>query len=316
MKVLIVCSFNNGKINAFIEEQANELKKSGLIVDYFLINKKGMFGYFLNLFPFYRKIYQFKPDLIHAHYGLSGLFSNLQPFFPVITTYHGSDIHQKSNIAKSKICFKLSKKNIFVGKDQVKLMDVDQNYYIIPCGVDMNLFTMKDKNDSKRKLNFNLEKKYILFSSSFDNKIKNYPLAANAMSLLKSDDIELIELKGHSREKVVALMNACDLVLMTSVNEGSPQFIKEAMACSTPIVTTDVGDVKIILGETQGTFICKSTPENIAVGIKNALEFAVDHVKTNGRQRIIDLKLDNKCIAKQLIEIYKNVLNSNNVNNH
>jgi hypothetical protein len=37
-------------------------------------------------------ILSFQPDLIHAHFGLSGLFANLQFLKPVVTTFHGSDV--------------------------------------------------------------------------------------------------------------------------------------------------------------------------------------------------------------------------------
>ena len=45
---------------------------------------------------------------------------------------------------------------------------------------------------------------------------------------------KLSELKNKSREEVAMLLNACDVALMTSHTEGSPQFIKEAMALGPP----------------------------------------------------------------------------------
>lgn len=55
---------------------------------------KGINGYFKNLSA-QKKIKEFHPDIIHAHYGLSGLFANLQRKVPVVTTYHGSDINER-----------------------------------------------------------------------------------------------------------------------------------------------------------------------------------------------------------------------------
>ena len=99
-------------------------------------------------------------------------------------------------------------------------------------------------------------------------------------------------------------MAIVDMALMTSFSEGSPQFIKEAMACNLPIVSTDVGDVKEIIQKTEGCYICKNEPEDVAKKIELALDFAK---KTTGREKI--QHLDNRIIAEKIIQVYQNVLN-------
>jgi len=47
--------------------------------------------------------------------------------------------------------------------------------------------------------------------------------------------------------------------------------IKEALALNVPIVTTDVGDVRKIIGDAVGCFICKATPRDVAEKINNVL---------------------------------------------
>lgn len=51
-------------------------------------------------------------------------------------------------------------------------------------------------------------------------------------------------------------MNACNIALITSITESSPQFIKEVTACNVPIVSPYVGYVKIIISNTEGCFNC------------------------------------------------------------
>ena len=95
-------------------------------------------------------------------------------------------------------------------------------------------------------MKLDLEKKYILFSSNFENKVKNYQLLHDAKNYIK-DKFEIIELKNFDRKSVSRLFNAVDVAVMTSFSEGSPQFIKEAMASNCPIISVDVGDVKSIV---------------------------------------------------------------------
>ena len=303
MKVLIVANFNPGCFSPFVIEQIESLRKAGLDVDTFGIVGKGLLGYMRNIAGIKQKIREFQPDLIHAHYGLSGLCANLQRKVPVVTTYHGSDIHSGGWILRlSQLAIKLSAYNVFISKKLKELSGARQtNTTIIPCGIDME--TIHEIPRSEAKWLVKRDKPFVLFSGSFTNRVKNPDFAKLAME--KLNDVELVELRGYTRQKVTLMMNAADCLLMTSYREGSPQVIKEAMACGTPVVSVDVGDVKEVMGNTEGCYIAERDPEDIAEKIRQALAFKG---KTNGRQRIIDLGLSNDLVAKKLIEIYNEVL--------
>ena len=117
MKVLIVASYNTGSFSPFVVEQMQALCQQGIEIDTYGIVGKGLLGYLKNINGIRRKICEFQPDLIHAHYGLSGLCANIQRKVPVVTTYHGSDIHSNGWILKmSRFSIKLSDYNIFVSK--------------------------------------------------------------------------------------------------------------------------------------------------------------------------------------------------------
>jgi len=106
-------------------------------------------------------------------------------------------------------------------------------------------------------------------------------------------------------------MNAADVVVLTSLYEGSPNVIKEAMACSRPIVATDVGDIKWLFDNEPGHYISSFSPIDMAKKIEFALEFSEKKRRTNGKERIIKLGLDSKSIANRIIDVYKNVLAKN-----
>ena len=303
MKILIVGNYNPGHFSPFIVEQIQALRQSGVLVDTYGIVGKGILGYLRNITGIKRKIRKFQPDLIHAHYGLSGLCANLQRQVPVVTTYHGSDIHSGGWILKlSQLAIKLSAYNIFISKKLKELSGTRQtNTTIIPCGIDMETILDMPRQETKRLMKH--DKPFVLFSGSFNNEVKNAALAKEAMERIY--DVELVELRGYTRQEVNLMMNAADCLLMTSYREGSPQVIKEAMACGTPIVSVDVGDVKEIIGNTEGCYIVERNPDDIADKIRKALAFKG---KTNGRQRIIDLGLSNDLVAKRLLSIYEELL--------
>ena len=309
MKVLIVCSGNAGYVSPFVKEQAVSITMLGNEIEIYKVIGKGVFGYLKNLPNLRRKIAEFKPDLIHAHYGLSGLLATLQRKVPVVITFHGCDARIFYVRQFSKIAAIMSSFNIFVSESIKQRINKHKANSRISCGVNLYGFNIVDKNIAREKSLLQLNKKYILFSSSFDNYIKNYPLAKEAIAKLK-DDIELIELKNKSREEVNWLLNAVDAVLLTSFSEGSPQFIKEAMACNCPIVATDVGDIKWILGDAEGCFLTSFDPQDIAEKIKLALKFSETNGRTRGRDRIIELGLDSTSIAKKVINVYEKILSN------
>ena len=302
MKILIVASHNKGYYAPFINEQAAVLKRSGGEIEFFGVTGKGIKGYISALPELLKSIRSFKPDIIHAHYGLSGLLANLQRKVPVVTTYHGSDINEKSVLPFSHIAMRLSRFNIFVSQRTLEIAKPRKNYALLPCGVDLNELQLTTKSEARKRLGLTEGGKYVLFAGAFGNAVKNYPLAKSAMGLLPK--AELIELKGYTREQVTLLMCAADAILMTSHTEGSPQVIKEAMACGCPVVSVDVGDVKELCGDIPGCFVCDRSAKALA----DCLTAVFGYERTEGRKRIIERGLSNELISEKLLKIYRSVI--------
>lgn len=305
MKILVVASFNKGRFAPFIIEQVEALKKQGCTIDFFGLQGKGFSGYLRNLPLLKQKIKEYCPDVIHAHYGLSGLFANLQRRVPVVTTFHGSDINDKNVLCFSKMAMRLSAWNVFVSRKTLEIAKPKKKYTLLPCGIDLSDLQLTEKTEARRKMKLQANRKYILFAGAFDVAVKNAPLAKDTVALLQEGPIELLELKGYTREEVTLLMCAADAFLLTSLMEGSPQVIKEAMACGCPIVSVDVGDVKDRMTGVDGCFVANTRkPEELAELLQKSL--AVEG-KTKGRNKLIADGLDNKAVAQQLMQIYKSV---------
>ena len=325
MKILVLASNKGGKFVPFIEEQIVALQQAGVEIIRYGVTGKGITGYLRELPALRRFIRTERPNLIHAHYGLCGLLANLQRRVPVVTTYHGSDINKPSILRFSKIAIRLSAYNIFVSKRNIAIAirrkgeeakRLSGKYELLPCGINIPepWSELQNKLVGQLTLNqwvqsiLNKDVKNILFAGAFDNKVKDPELAKIAMSELEREGIKvnLIELKGYNRDQVNALMYNCDALLMTSKTEGSPQVIKEAMACGCPIVSVDVGDVAERTSGVEGCYVVPSRePKDIAQAI---LQSITHNGRTNGREKIIEMGLSNELVAKRLIEIYKQVL--------
>lgn len=308
MKVLIVASYNKNRFAPFIVEQAEALKRHGCEIEYLGLQGKGIKGYLKNLPALRHRIQAFRPDVIHAHYGLSGLLANLQRRLPVVTTYHGSDINEKKVFRFSKIAMRHSAWNIFVSQKTLDIAQPKKHYSLLPCGIDLSEVQLAEKSEARRKMKLDEKKKYVLFAGAFDNAVKNAPLAKETIALMQKENVELLELKGYSREEVTLLMCAADAFLMTSFTEGSPQVIKEALACGCPIVSVDVGDVQERVEGVEGCYVATTRePKELAVLLQKTFDF---QGKTKGREKIITDGLDNSQVADKLMSLYNIVVKS------
>jgi len=296
MKILFVCSGNKGFILPFIKEQADSLISRGVDIQFFLIKGKGLKAYLHSAILLRKIIKTGDFNLIHAHYGFSGTVACMQCMIPVITTYHGTDINSIYRQIISLIALLKSERNIFVSEKLKEKAIFSRRQIIIPCGVDLSLFYPRNQEDCKKILGLSLLKKYVLFGSAFSNPFKSPHIAIEAAASL---GVELLELKEKTREEVALLLNACDVLLMTSKNEGSPQVIKEALACNCPVVATDAGDIKLLTKGIEGCFVVPHEINNV----KEALQLALNrNQRINSRSSISHLGLTE--ISDRILNVY------------
>lgn len=317
MKILEVSRYKNNFADhqlPFVTEQGESLRAAGCEVDYFLVRG----SYIGAVCALKAKIREFKPDIVHAHYGLSAITAELQGLVPVVTTFHNGETHNWWVNLMSSLMSLRAKHVIYVAQHVRDLSCFKaKNYSIIPCGVPMEECVVMDKAEARKQLGWDAKKKYILFGGAFDNLRKNYPLLKEAVERI-GGDIEIIEMRGLSRKDCVLRMNAVDLFALPSHSEGSPQALKEAMAVNCPCLATDIADVRELFGDEPGHWILrnprktherwdgdeKSLDEMTSL-LREALSFSG---RTHGRQRILDLELSNEQVAKRIIKIYEQIL--------
>lgn len=321
MKVLVVTNMYPDKTRPyngiFVAEQVEavaELHPDVCFDVCYVDGAKGKTEYLKSVFYVNRKIRRERYDLVHIHFGLSGmfLFSPFTPDVPTLITFHGSDIQPKGGngfltLFTSRHAAKVADACVTLNQEMDTMVRAYcERTFIIPCAVDTSVFKPIHRQRSADKVR-------IVFPCSHDMSVKNYPLFVSVMNLLREKyGIDCIEeeLNGLTRQQVAELFNEADLMLMTSNSEGSPQAVKEAMACNLPVVSTPVGDVKELL---QGVKDCYVSKEHNAKELAELVVRSLSHQGEGmtGYEKIQVMRLDKDSVADKIYDIYKEMTTKN-----
>ena len=307
MRVLFVSSGNSyDGISIIVKTQGNSLKHAGIQIDYFPIIGKGFIGYLKSIFLLKKYLRNKTYDIIHAHYSLSAFVATLATKSPIIVSLMGSEI--KANyILRSLIkLFAKFKWDAVICKSEGMRKNLKlHRAVVVPNGVDIRKFKIIDKDFARTRVGFEADRKYVIFVADPNRYVKNVELARQAIINLKDSSVVFRIIANEPQVVLPLFMNAADVLLLTSRWEGSPNVIKEAMACNLPIVTTEVGDVKELLSGIHGCYIVSADPDNVAEGLRKVLCI---NSRTESRKIIKD-RLSSEAISHKIIDIYKSVLN-------
>lgn len=319
MNVLYVTNMypwkNNPYYGIFVKEQIEGLKKYHSVKDHlvFINGRKGKWNYLASIFTINFHLLFHSYDIIHIHYGLSGLFALFNPFIrtPIITTLHSGDIDKKKakyiQIFITKLLLRKTHHVLILNEEMKQIVErFNPKYDRIPCGVDTEVFK---PNSLPRKTN-NSSKIHLVFPGSPDRKAKNFPLFQEVVKCLS--DVHGLEvaysvIENKSRSEVAEMFNTTDCIVLTSFSEGSPQVIKEGMACNANIVATNVGDVSVLLRGIQNARVVNTLDaKEISKAIVEVINYSGP---TQGREEIFHQMLDEKSISDRVFKIYTEAVN-------
>jgi len=306
MRVLFVCSGNRG-VSPIITAQAESLRKKQLFVEIVPIIGKGILGYLSNIGKLKREIKKADTDLVHAHYSFCGIVAALATGKPVVTSLMGSDIIH-SGLWRWLILFFVERiwSATIVKSEDMKQRLGSEKVLIIPNGVDTERFKPLPRSECRERLGWSSTQKIVLFAADPTRMEKNYDLALSTFRHLDMQDSELKVVYNVKHEEMPIYINAANVVILTSLWEGSPNIIKEAMACNIPIVSTDVGDVRWLLDGVKGCFVASNNAEELSSILKQAVQF---DQYTDGVQKLVNLGLISDVVAIGIKHVYAALFN-------
>jgi teichuronic acid biosynthesis glycosyltransferase TuaC len=304
--------------NHFIARQATFLRSSGVDVDVFHFHgAKNPINYLKAWVQLRAKLAHGSYDLLHAQFGQGALLA-LPRQLPLVVTFRGSDLQGiigdfEGRLTRAgKILQRLSKfvarhadAVVLVSEHMRRLIDESIPTHVIPSGIDFDLFRCIPQDDARLHLGLPLNKRLVLFVGRTTEVRKRYELARRAVEILnQSLSAELIVGWGFPHKEIPFLLNACDALVFTSLQEGSPNAVKEALACNLPVVSVAVADVPMRLEGIPGCEVCADDrPETLASALERVLRRAE---RIDGRKTVKNLAED--LLTQKLISIYQSVL--------
>lgn len=304
----------------FIKSQIDSLIKHGVECDVYEIRSYiSKIEYFKSIRALKKILAEKKYDLIHAHYsycGITAYYASIST--PIVLSLMGSDLlgtpdfsgHQtvRGKVDKKIAKFAANKADHVIVKS--KRMRDELNcktpVSVIPNGVNLGIFKPIPIEEARNVLGFEKDNFLILFLGNKNLPVKNFNLAFSSFQLFKqrvnNEKIKFINPFDIGQTQVVEYMSAANVLLLTSFWEGSPNVVKEAMACNLPIISTDVGDVKDLTYETENCFVTKFSEQEIA----DKLEVIYKNKnRSNGRDKIKDLS--DESIANKITQLYLSI---------
>lgn len=317
MRVLMVtCEWpdeNSPHHVPFIVRQVDFLRRAGVGIDVFSFRgARNPLNYLRAWRAAQRTLRTGTYDLIHAQWGQSAP-TVLPTRLPLVVTFRGGEgegiVGDDGRYTASGEILRLVSSYVARRADELVVVSAhmrgylpDRRTHVIPSGLDFSRWPLIPKDEARRQLGLPQGKRLVLFAGNPDEARKRYQLAAQVVAKLPADAAaELVVAWRVPHERVPLYMNACDALLFVSMYEGSPNVVKEALACNLPIVSVAVGDVAERLSGVAGCAVCDtSDADQLARPLAEVLRRGA---RTDGRTAV--LELNEELLAQRMIEIYR-----------
>lgn len=271
-----------------------------------------------------RQVSKSHPDVIHCHYAtITGAVTLLAAKgTPTIISFGGDEVYgtYKNNnstlsvrtiLARifSKYCARHASISIVKNGQMADILKKwgCKRVVDVPNGVNLDLFRPMDMHYCREILGLLPDTLYVNFAIRGKDYVKRRDLAEEAISICNkygNNHYQLLLLENISPDQIPFYLNAGNVLLICSNHEGSPNIVKEALACNRPVVTTDIGDIRQRFNLVNGIFFVHQDPMAIAKSIDQAAQLK----QSDGRKFIIGSFSEEK-IAQIIVQLYKDLTN-------
>lgn len=324
LHVLVVSNHWGIKENAtsagvFVDRQISALRNAGVQVSTFDAGAShSPFQLLKKLWELRRSADDLGVDIVHARYGTILAALSVSSGYPTVITYCGSDLHPGASIPLarkyagiflSNLASLFARENICVSETLRRALWWRRGKaVVIPDGVDVDLFTPGDQIDARKRLGWGLYHPIAIINAVRDPQAKGLKLAQEAMQVatVTVPDAELKVVQGIKPEDMPYCHRAADVLVCASNYEGSPNMVKEALACNLPVVSTPVGDVPERLAGVHPSEIVAWESRAMGEAIAGMLS---KRERSNGRQFVLELGMQKT--AQRVIAVYYAALRGN-----
>jgi len=306
----------------FVAVQARSVEQAGWRVAVGLVDDRTtVAGVFRNLKRMRREIPANAPGVVHAQYGsmLSLIAALARGRAPLIVSFCGDDLLGAKNpghvwflrncLGRGFSLFAAYRSAAVVVKSENLYLSLPRalraKTLILPNGVDTDAFRPLDKAECRAQLGWPATTKIVLFHASKDDNriVKNPDLANAAVDFARRTfpSTDLLQFSDLPHAEVAVVMNAADCLLVTSLSEGSPNIVKEAMACNLPVVAVPCGDV---IERTKYTFpgaVCPYHPLFLGEALIKVFR---SQRRSNGHEQLDAQGLNGRKVAEKLLKLY------------
>ncbi|MFC3476131.1 glycosyltransferase [Halobacterium litoreum] len=240
-------------------------------------------------------------DLVHANQGIVAPTALATPGLPAVVSLWGTDLYGRLGPV-SRGCARRAAATVVMSERMAR--DLGADALVVPHGVDTDSFSPRDPTAARAAVGWRDDERHVLFPYSPARPAKDFPRARRVVDAARGRidaDVALQVLTDASHDEMPTYLNAADALLLTSTHEGSPNAVKEALACNLPVVATPVGDVPERLDGVSPGGVA-DTDRGLARLLADALS---ERERSNGRERVAHL--DRDWTARRLERLYREV---------
>jgi D-inositol-3-phosphate glycosyltransferase len=293
-------------------------------------------------------------NVLHSHYWLSGtaaLKLAERWAIPLITMFHTlAHLKQMANPAEPEPFIRLEMERrlihqsdyIIASTDEERMQIIRQcgatpsQVQVIPCGIDLKLFTPQNKYQARLKLGLEHHEPVLLFVGRLD-PFKGPDLLLRSAAMMhekaqivivggkSSSDKDMQSLKAlavqlkmtkrvhfiaaQPQYKLPLLYSAADVTVIPSFHESFGLAAVESLACSTPVVATQAGGLTTVVQDGKTGFLVPRFPGFFAERLDSLLQNPVllKNMSEAARKSVIQFSWKN--VASMVQNLYEDVLN-------